>query len=421
MDVQRSLLSKIIHDKTIATAVSSKITEEFFPDDHWRRVYAFLVDHWRRYAQPPDIDVVTHAFPSYEWPVEKQPTSYLVNELRKRRKGVIATEALSDAIVALNTTDDPDHLDRLFDILTQAILQVRLETNPALDGEYGDESDAQIALVEERTLDPGYLRGISSGYRGIDYVTGGFQPEQLVVLIGLPKAFKTSTMVAMCKAVHGQAKVPFFASFEMSQQEVFDCLHSLFSGVSRTKILNGTISLREQREIEKGIRLAKAGKRLILSADLAGMTVSGVQAKIMEYQPDVVFVDAAYLMVSELSKVEQGSPQALTDIARSLKRLAQSMSIPIVVSTQASMTRSKQGLNIFSPMYTQAWAQSADVLLGVERVDPEAPDIGPAMVKFKVLASRSGPRGETLLMWDWAHGSVKEVVQDDRRPAHELN
>ena len=58
------------------------------------------------------------------------------------------------------------------------------------------------------------------------------------------------------------------------------------------------------------------------------MTVSGMQAKIMEYQPDVVFIDGAYLMQSELPKVEQGSAQALTEIARGLKKLAQSQRHP---------------------------------------------------------------------------------------------
>ena len=31
---------------------------------------------------------------------------------------------------------------------------------------------------------PGYLRGISTGVQGIDYVTGGLQPEQFIVIIG---------------------------------------------------------------------------------------------------------------------------------------------------------------------------------------------------------------------------------------------
>src|SRR4029077_2112730 len=121
-------------------------------------------------------------------------------------------------------------------------------------------------------------------------------------------------------------------------------------------------------------------------------------------------IDAAYLMQSELPKVEPGSAQALTDIARELKKLAQSQKVPIVVTTQASQTRSKGGrLNAESAMYTQAWRQSADVMLGIERVEPDADDSGEVALKLKVLSSRSGPRAETGLVWDWNRGLVKEI------------
>jgi len=53
--------------------------------------------------------------------------------------------------------------------------------------------------------------------------------------------------------------------------------------------------------------------------------------------------------------------------------------------------------------------ESADVLLGVERDDPDAPDAGEVMVRFKVLASRAGPRAETMLSWDWSEGRMDEL------------
>ena len=68
-------------------------------------------------------------------------------------------------------------------------------------------------------------------------------------------------------------------------------------------------------------------------------------------------------------------------------------------------------------MYTQAWGQDCDIMLGTERVrdDKEQTELvdeansGPAIVKFRVVESRSGPRRDTLLEWDWSHGSVTEI------------
>jgi len=137
-----------------------------------------------------------------------------------------------------------------------------------------------------------------------------------------------------------------------------------------------------------------------------------VQAKIMEHRPAVVFIDSVHLMDSELPKVEQQSTQAITDIARSLKRLAQVMHLPIVVTTHATARRVRGGkLNADSAMWTQAWRQSSDVLLGVNRdFDEGDADNEPVTITLDVLASRSGPRASTTLVWDWPHGSVVEMT-----------
>ena len=61
-------------------------------------------------------------------------------------------------------------------------------------------------------------------------------------------------------------------------------------------------------------------------------------------------------------------------------------------------------------MYTQAWGQDSDLLLGVERQSRDEEDeTSEASVKFKVIESRSGPRKEVTLVWDWNQGSVREL------------
>ena len=262
------------------------------------------------------------------------------------------------------------------------------------------------------------LRGISTGFDGIDFVTGGLQPEQYVVLLGTPKSFKSATLLAMAKAVHKQAKIAAFIGFEMSNTEQQDRLVSLYSGVSLTRIMNGTLTEKEFKAVQKALRQVEEMVPFVFSTDItSATTVSGIQAKIQEYQPDVVFVDGAYLMQSEEKDVAQGTPQAMTSISRGLKRLAQATKIPVVVTTQASLPRSRSGLTLSSAMYTQAWGQDCDIMLGVERVREEKAEgelvdeinSGPAIVKFKVVESRSGPRKDTLLEWDWSKGSVHEI------------
>ena len=299
MDVERALLSKLINDECTVSAVNARITLDFFQDPQWKRVYEFLLDHFRTYAQDADSAVVAANFPALDWPTYPQPIAYFITALRERRQKALLLDGLNKAAQHVGFKS-PDDLPALLNVLTQTVMQVRVETAPAYDVNFLGMGTSALTTLDERILDPGFLRGISSGFKAIDYVTGGFQPEQLVTLIGLPKSLKSSTLLYMAMMAHAQAKSPLFIGFEMNNQEQTDRLSSLYANVGLTKILTGTVTHKEH------VRIADAWKRLrdmrqaIFSTDMENaMTVSGVQAKIMEYQPDIVFIDAAYLMQSE--------------------------------------------------------------------------------------------------------------------------
>jgi replicative DNA helicase len=412
VDVERAFLSKLINDECTVSAVSARITPDFFTDPQWKRIFGFLLDHFRTYGTDADLAVVTSNFPNLEWPPYPQPLAYFTNALRERRQKTIYLDGLNRA-AQLVGFKDPDDLVKLGEILQSTVMQARVETAPAFDADFVSMGTDAAVVLDERILDPGFLRGISSGFKAIDYVTGGFQPEQLVTMIGLPKSMKSSTLLYMTMMAHKQAKSPLFIGFEMNNGEQRDRLSSLYANVGLTKIITGTVTYNEHMRIIDAWKRLRDMRKAIFSTDIENaMTVSGVQAKIMEYQPDIVFIDAAYLMMPESPKVEPGSAQALTEIARGLKMLAQAQHLPVVVTTQATQNRAGRSgkLNMYSAMYTQAWGQSSDVLLGVERLlEDQTDDQGEVIIRLKVLTSRSGPLAQAALVWDWSQGRVLEI------------
>ena len=412
MDVQHALLSKIVLDDELTAVVNARITPQFFTDDRYRRVFEHMLKHWADYGVAPDASVMKQAFPNMEWESHPQPIEYFIDALRERREKSIFTEGLNQAAQWLRS-EEPGAVKGMRQAMQDCLIQAHLETANSFDLDFSSRKEALLNRLLDRKENPGHLRGISTGFPGIDYVTGGLQPEQFVVLLGTIKSFKSATLLAIALAVHEQAKVPLLIGFEMSNTEQEDRLLSLVAGVSLTNIMNGTYGPKEERRIIQAMDRIEAMRAFILSSDIASATtVGGVQAKIQEYQPDVVFIDGAYFMQSSLD-VEPGSSFALTDISRSLKRLAQQSKTPIMITTQASLKTSKNGLTAGSAMYTQAWGQDCDVLLGVERMGErqtdESQSTQPVNVKFRVIESRSGPRKEVVLEWDWHNGSVEEL------------
>lgn len=421
-DVQHALLSKAILDRELPAIISARITPEFFEDELMQRVFFYLVAHWTRYSEVPDEEVVQRAFPTQRWVSDNQPVEYHIHQLQTRRRKAIVLEALGDAATVLQSAkDDPDHVSKIISGLGDAVNRATLETSGKREADVTSIAELRKHddLMKERAENQGQLRGITTGFPGIDYVTGGLQPEHFVVLFGLPKSFKSATLLAMANAAHLDAWSPLFIGFEMSHEEQMDRLISLRSKVGLTKILNGTTNRKEDKRMaEAKSRMQDMRPFMFCTDNESALTVGGINAMIQERDPDVVFIDGIYFMQSALPNVEPGSPQALTDISRSLKRLAQSTRKCIVVTSQASQTRTKgDRLTLASGMYTQAFGQDANIVLGTARMmgkkeegeDEEEQDSGPVAVRFNVIASRSGPRKEVILEWDWDRGSATEL------------
>lgn len=416
MDVQHAALSKMIVEGQLRLFVDARITTEFFPDEKWRKVFVYLTDHWRQYGTPPTVEVVARSYPTYKWVTDDpQPAEYYIDQLRDRRKGSIFMEALQHAGSLLADDEEPDQNDMIMRVLHEALVQAKTETSATRDTNLVAAFRGVLARIGLRRSSPGHLRGLTTGFDGIDYVTGGLQPEQFIVLTGIPKSGKSSFLLYMALQVFLSGKVPLFVGFEMSNDEQEDRLTSLMSGISLTSLLNGTTTMQQWGKVNKAWKDLEGMHPLILSADReSATTVSGLQSKVMDLQPDALFVDGAYLMESDRLDPKvypKGSPQVLTDISRSMKQLAQSARIPIVVTTQSLVARSRGGLTLGSIGYTSAFGQDADLILGVERQENSN------ISKLHVIDSRSGPRKDCFIEWDWDRGYVGELDAAQFTPA----
>ena len=79
--------------------------------------------------------------------------------------------------------------------------------------------------IQARATDGHSVIGLESGFVGLDQITGGFQPGQLIVLAARPSIGKTALALNICEDVTVRSgKSAFFISLEMNQFEVADRL-----------------------------------------------------------------------------------------------------------------------------------------------------------------------------------------------------
>lgn len=404
MDVENACVSEIVVGGELSATQSQMIRAEYFYDPEHRKVFELIMKHFGKYRKVPSEEAVLSAYPNYVFDFDcPEPLDFYISEVRERHLYRLCTTGFTESVEKLSG-EGPDAGQRAYDALSSALLNARMEVPVGFDEDvFKDSYDALMVDIEDRRLH-GSMRGIDTGFHNLNKATGGLQPEQFITLVGLPGHGKSTMLLYLAyKAVEAGRKA-LLVTFEMSVREQRDRLVSLMAGVPLSNILSGQLTPKDQKAIKFAFSTRSAlTERFILVHDESSMmTLSGVQAKINEYQPDVVVIDGVYFMDDEGGE-PPGSPRALTNITRGLKRLSRSNKVCVLVSTQALAQKSRGGVGIHSAGYSSSFSQDSDVFLMVEKTEH------PGISKFSTGKVRSGPDAVEYVKLAWDEGRIYSV------------
>lgn len=404
---EQLLISKVIQSSDLDTPIKLGIKADHLSGS-WPDVWRWVVDHTRNHGAVPTSRAFKNEFGDITlYDAEKETFSGLVDEIVYAYKSRLLIETISDAMPKLNNGDTDDALKDLMSGLQKATI----ETVRMRDIDIIQNWEKRIARYEEMRNTPNALRGIPTGFYGLDKITFGLRPQQFIVFAGEPKRGKSLFALIIANSAHVHGKRPLFVSFEMSIEEQEARYDALIAKVPYHRILSGDISKQEMDRIRKALLARKNMQPFVFSEDTASLTtVSALTGKAREYQPDVLIVDGVYLMDDEEGE-PKGSPQALTNITRGLKRLAQAMDIPVIATTQVLSwklnNKKTRAVTADAIGYTSSFAQDADLILGVER-NPDFDD----QAIIRVVLARSAPTGTVHIKWDWQTMDFTEVDDD---------
>jgi replicative DNA helicase len=412
VNLEHHFVSCLLRTKNMRAVAEAKITPDHFQDDQHRRVFEYILKHHAQYGQMPLVSHIRRQWPSYKPINVEHDIEYYIDQIKQQFLQEELVLALADMQERLEQREPHEALR----ILQDEVGRLSLIDTQMVDVDLAATFEERLEEYEEFRENKGQLRGITTGFPSLDKATLGYQPEQFIVIVGLPKAGKSTLLLASAIAVHTQHKRVLFIGFEMSNQEQGARYDSITASVDHLRLLSGEIGTLDIQRLERAGEMRLVLPEFISSTDIsAGATVSAVGAKIDQYKPDVVFIDGLYLMDDENGE-PKGSPAALTNISRGVKRLAQLKKVPIVGTTQAlhSKVSRSMGIQAHSVGYTSAFAQDCNLMVAVEAVEDE-----PEIQRGKALLNRIGPRVEFEITWEWATGTFTEAeeVGDDVDPS----
>jgi replicative DNA helicase len=410
MDIEQAVLCKAIEIGDLSPMLDARVRTVFFGDERHQAVFSWMLRFHETYAKSPTRDALKREFPAYQLIPTPEPYDYYIDQLRHQRDYSNVIEMLEGVREHVKNKKPR----AAFQFLSSSLERVYAEVEVLTDEDFTQTTEERLAYYDSLRDHTG-LRGIPTGFPTIDQVTSGLQKEQLITLIGVQKVGKSAILMVMMISAHKAGYRPLFVTFEMSNAEQAARHDAIRAGISYNRLLGGRLEPAERILLQRMMKeMAPRVPMIVVHDPSSTTTVTALAAKINQYHPDVVFVDGVYLMEPEIPGLDANSPQGLTSITRSMKRLAQRANVPIVQTTQAlpSKYKPRRGLTLDAIGYTSSFGQDSDVIFGVEEIPEEKHQI-----LLRIVAARNTEKKEVRLNWDWDHGDMSEMDTGSSRAA----
>ncbi|MDZ7740730.1 MAG: replicative DNA helicase [Bacteroidota bacterium] len=438
IELEEAVLGAIMLEKDALTAVIDILKPEVFYKDSHRKIYEAIARLFTK-SEPVDILTVTEELknsgeldivggPYYitqltnriasaanvEYHVRIISQKYIQRELIKISSDIIK-EAYED------TTDVFDLLDKA----EQGLFSVS-ETN--LRRNYDDmQSLVKEAITEIQAArdQEAHLRGVPSGFTGLDRVTSGWQRSDLIILASRPGMGKTAFTLSMARniAVDFKRSVAIF-SLEMASVQLVTRLISSETQLSADKLRKGNLENYEWEQLNAKINNLVDSK--IYIDDTPALTIFELRAKCRrlkaQHNIDIIFIDYLQLM-SGTAESRGNREQEISNISRSLKSLAKELDVPIIALSQLSRaveTRGGSKKPILSDLRESgAIEQDADIVLFLYRAEYYKIDVDEdgnsttGMAEISIAKHRNGALKDVPLKFVARYARFEDAETDD--------
>lgn len=256
---------------------------------------------------------------------------------------VVDKYILRNAILKANEIQKIAYENGSIDDISELLQQFETEvTNIFTGNEKGSSMFEAIhdtfSEIEKRNQETrsGKLPGITTGFKTLDLITGGWRKGRLIVLGGRPGHGKSSLALHFAlKAAEKNIPV-FFFSMEMIKTELVEICLSGISAISRTSIRDGHLSDDDFSRLQRAAGIIE--KLPIKWFDNTSLTVnqicSIVRNQLMKTGKGIVIIDYLQLIRPEKTSKNQIREQQIAEISRTLKRMTISEKIPVILLSQ---------------------------------------------------------------------------------------
>ncbi|MCB9790634.1 replicative DNA helicase [Candidatus Nomurabacteria bacterium] len=415
IDAEKSVLGSMLLDKDAVINVANILRPTYFYDPAHRDIYTAVTE---LFEEGMPIDIVTLSDRLKAKKLLKKiggrtyltdlvaivPTAAHAEEYANIvRASALRRELISSAskITQLSFDEEMDVQEvvdqseqLLFGVAQAGISSNFIHIKDLLKDAYerAEKADQQVSSL-----------GISTGFKGLDLLLGGFQNSDLLILAARPSVGKTSLSLDFLRhaALIEKKKVAYF-SLEMGKNQIADRLVGMQAEVPFWEARTGRL------DDEKFERMANAMGRLAESEiyidDKPGQSINEIRTKArrlaLERGIEIVFVDYLQLLHADS---RDGRTQEVSMISQGLKNIARELDVPVIALSQLSRAienRQSRRPQLSDLRESGSIEQDADVVMFIDREETYNPDTERKGIADLIVAKhRNGPTGDLELAW----------------------
>lgn len=261
-----------------------------------------------------------------------------------------------------------------------------------------------LDTIEKNARRKSKVTGVATGFIDLDEKLSGLHGSELILIAARPAMGKTAFAlnIAQYAAMKGGVPTAIF-SLEMSKEQLATRLIAMDSMVDSQSIRTGQIMDGDWDKLIDSTH--RVGSTPMFIDDTPGITVSELRSKCrkLKQTENLGLIVIDYLQLMNGSGKKESRQQEISEISRSLKKLARELDVPVIALSQ--LNRAADAREDHKPVMSDlresgAIEQDADVIMFIYRDDYYNKESEkPGIAEIIVAKQRNGSTGPVELVW----------------------
>ena len=355
IEAEQSFLGSILIDKEAIIKVADVVSEKDFYKNAHTIIFSAIKDLYAR-NDPIDIISLTNKLEEKNQLQNIGGRTYLTHIANAsatsshvehyasiiQRKATLRRLLRSAAeITELGYKEDED-IDKLLDEAEQKLFGVSQKYLKNAFVPVDKLLNDAFERIDELHKHGGSLRGIPTGFPGLDNLLSGLQKSDLIVVAARPSVGKTTFALDIARQAATKSKTPVgIFSLEMSKEQLVDRMLCSQANVSLWKMRSGKLSDKDNNNdfARIGEAMGQLSEAPIFIDDSPNCSIMEIRAKARRLQIEknlgLLLIDYLQLMEGR-GKYGDNRVQEVAEITRGLKSIARELNIPVIALSQLS-------------------------------------------------------------------------------------